>query len=67
MLVSVMFKTRSIKKSHEMKLVLQNFAVIMPVEKSFIRFNNNILNSFQTYGTANNYRVLQIGSAFVSS
>jgi hypothetical protein len=41
-LVSLIIKTPQIKKkSHEMKLRLQNYAVIIPTVKSCIKFNKN--------------------------
>jgi hypothetical protein len=41
-----------------MKLGLQNYAVIIPVDNSYIKFNNNNINSLQTYYIAQNYRIL---------
>jgi hypothetical protein len=41
-----------------MKLGLHNYAVIIPTEKSCIKFNNNMLNNLQRYYTAQNYRIL---------
>jgi hypothetical protein len=41
-----------------MKLVIQNYAVIIPTDISYIKFNNNKINSLQTYGIAQNYRIL---------
>jgi hypothetical protein len=35
-----------------MKLGLWNYAIIIPVDNSYIKFNNNKINSLQTYGTA---------------
>jgi hypothetical protein len=40
-----------------MKLVLQNYAIIISIENSCIKFNNEI-NSLQRYDTAQNYRIL---------
>jgi len=39
-LVSLIFKTPLIK-SHEIKLGLQNYSVVMPIEKNYIRFSNS--------------------------
>jgi hypothetical protein len=41
-----------------MKLGLQNYAVITLTKNSCIRFNNNKINTLQTYGAAQNYRIL---------
>jgi hypothetical protein len=41
-----------------MKLGLRNYTVIMSNEKSCIKFNNNRLNSLQSYDIAQNYTVL---------
>jgi hypothetical protein len=41
----------------EMKLVLQNYATIIPTENSYIKFNN-MTNSLQIYGTAQNYTII---------
>jgi hypothetical protein len=41
-----------------MKLGLQNYTVIIPTDKSYIKFNNNKLNSLQTYDIAQSYRIL---------
>jgi hypothetical protein len=41
-----------------MKLGLQNYAVIMPIEQGCIKFNNDKLNSLQSHDIAQNYRVL---------
>jgi hypothetical protein len=38
-----------------MKFGLQNYAVIMPIEKSCIKFNNNKLSSLQGYDITQNY------------
>jgi hypothetical protein len=57
MVLTLIFKTPSIKKSHEMKLRLKNYAVIMPIEKGYITFNNE-LNSLQRYDIALNYKTL---------
>jgi hypothetical protein len=40
-----------------MKLGLQNYAVIIPIKISYIKFNNKI-NSLQIYDIAKNYRIL---------
>jgi hypothetical protein len=41
-----------------MKLGLQNYVIIIPTDNSYIKFNNNKINSLQTYDIAQNYRVL---------
>jgi hypothetical protein len=41
-----------------MKRGLQSYAVIVPSENSYIRFNNNKINSLQTYDIAQTYRIL---------
>jgi ssDNA-specific exonuclease RecJ len=41
-----------------MKLGLQNYTVNVPIDNIYIKFNNNNLNSLQTYGIAQNYRNL---------
>jgi hypothetical protein len=41
-----------------MKLGLQNYAVIIPVGNSYIKFNNNKIKSLQTYDITQNYRIL---------
>jgi hypothetical protein len=41
-----------------MKQGLQNYAIIIPNDNSYIRFNNNKINSLQTYDIAQNYRIL---------
>jgi hypothetical protein len=42
-MASLIFKTQLInKKSQKMKLGLQNYAIIMPREKSGIIFNNKL-------------------------
>jgi hypothetical protein len=41
-----------------MKLGLQNYAVIVPIENSYIKFNNNKINSLQVYDIAQNYKIL---------
>jgi hypothetical protein len=41
-----------------MKLEPQNYAVIVPTVKSYIKFNNNKINSLQRSGFAQNYRIL---------
>jgi hypothetical protein len=43
---------------HEMKFGLENYAIIMPIQKSCIKFNNNMLDSLQRYEIAQNYRTL---------
>jgi hypothetical protein len=48
---------------NEMKLGLRYYAVVMSIEKSCIRFNNNRINSLERYDTAQNYKVLH--KAFV--
>jgi hypothetical protein len=35
-----------------MKLGLQNYAVIISIDNSFIKFNNNKINSLQIYDIA---------------
>jgi hypothetical protein len=52
MLVSIVFKTPLTKYYHEMKLGLQNYAVIMTTENRCITFNTNKLNSLHRYDTA---------------
>jgi hypothetical protein len=42
-----------------MKLGLQNYAAIILIENSCIKFNNNKLNSLQTYDIAQKYRTLK--------
>jgi hypothetical protein len=37
-----------------MKLELQNYSIIIPIENSYIKFNNNKENSLQTYGIEQN-------------
>jgi hypothetical protein len=54
MLVSKIFKTPLIKKSHEMNLELQNY------ENSSIIFNNNKVSSLKKFYTEQNYRILYI-------
>jgi hypothetical protein len=41
-----------------MKWGLQNYAIITPIQNSYIKFNNNMLNSLQIYGTAQSYRIV---------
>jgi hypothetical protein len=41
-----------------MKPGLQNYAVIIQNEKSYIKFTNKKLNSLQIYYTAQNYRII---------
>jgi hypothetical protein len=41
-----------------MKLALQNYAVIIATDSSYIKFNNNEINSLQTCDNAQNYRIL---------
>jgi hypothetical protein len=41
-----------------MKLVLHNYSVIMPSDNSYIKFNNNKINSLQAYDNAQNCRIL---------
>jgi tRNA C32,U32 (ribose-2'-O)-methylase TrmJ len=41
-----------------MKLELQNYAVFIPTDNSYIKFNNSKISSLQTYDTAQNYRIL---------
>jgi hypothetical protein len=38
---------------------LENYTVNMPIETSHIKFNNNKIDSLQTYDIAQNYRSLQ--------
>jgi hypothetical protein len=40
-----------------MKLGLQNYVFIMPIENSYMQFNSNEINSLQRY-EAQNYRIL---------
>jgi predicted component of viral defense system (DUF524 family) len=35
--------------NHEMKLGLQNYAIIIPTDKSYVKFNNNKINSSQIH------------------
>jgi hypothetical protein len=42
-----------------MKRGLHSYAVIVPTENSYIRFNNNKINSLQTYDIAQTYRILR--------
>jgi hypothetical protein len=37
---------------------LQNYAIIISTDNSHIKFNNNKINSLQTYDTAQNYRIV---------
>jgi hypothetical protein len=64
MLASIIFKTSLIKKRHEIKLGVQKYAVIMPVEKSCITFNNNYI--LQRHCTELQHSA-QSGSAFVQT
>jgi hypothetical protein len=41
-----------------MKLGLQNYAIIIPTDNSYSKFNNNMINSLQIYDIAQNYRIL---------
>jgi hypothetical protein len=41
-----------------MKPELQNYAVIIPVDNSYIKFKNKKINSLQIYDTAQNYTIL---------
>jgi hypothetical protein len=41
-----------------MKLGLQNYVVIMQIENSCIKLNNNKINSARRYGNAQNYTIL---------
>jgi hypothetical protein len=41
-----------------MKMGLQNYVVIIQIDKSYIKFNNNKTNSSQRYDTAQNYRIV---------
>jgi hypothetical protein len=40
--------------NHEMKLGLQNYVVIIPIDNSYIKFNNNMITSLQKYVIAQN-------------
>jgi tRNA C32,U32 (ribose-2'-O)-methylase TrmJ len=44
--------------NHEMKLGLQNYAITIPIDKSYVKFNNNKINSLQIYEISQNYRIL---------
>jgi hypothetical protein len=41
-----------------MKLVLHNYSVFIPSDNSYIKFNNNKINSLQAYDNAQNFRIL---------
>jgi hypothetical protein len=41
-----------------MKFGFQNYTVIIPINNSYIKFNNNKINSVQIYNIAQNYRIL---------
>jgi hypothetical protein len=41
-----------------MKLGLQNYAIIIPIEKSCIKFDNNKFNGLESYDIVHNYRIL---------
>jgi hypothetical protein len=41
-----------------MKVEHQNYAVIMPIESSYIELNNRKTNNIQKYDTVQNYRIL---------
>jgi hypothetical protein len=58
MLVSLIFKTSLVKKHHERKWGLQNYAIIIPIENISIRSSNKELNSLQGHDIAQNYRIL---------
>jgi hypothetical protein len=45
------------KRIHEMKRGLQNYVVILPIENTCIKVNNNKINSLQRCDTAQNYRI----------
>jgi hypothetical protein len=36
--------------NHEMKLGFQNYDLNIPTDNNYITFNNNKINSLQTYG-----------------
>jgi hypothetical protein len=42
-----------------MKMALQNYAVIIPIENSGIKFNSDKVNSLQSYNIAQYNRTLQ--------
>jgi hypothetical protein len=50
-----------------MKPQVQNYGFILPNERSWDRFNNSKKNTSEMYDIAQNYRIIQSGSAFVSS
>jgi hypothetical protein len=51
-----------------MKLGLQIYAIIMATEKRCIKFNNNNkLNNLERYNIAQNYRILESGSAYATT
>jgi hypothetical protein len=41
-----------------MKLGLQSYAIIIPIENYYIRFNKNKINGLQTCDIAQNYRII---------
>jgi RNA-splicing ligase RtcB len=41
-----------------MKLKLQNYVVIMAIEKSYIKFNNNKMKCLQSYDTAQTQKIV---------
>jgi hypothetical protein len=51
--------------NHEIKLGLQNYASIIPIENSYIKFYNNKVNNLQRYDISQNHiilhKVVQVG------
>jgi hypothetical protein len=59
-----MFKTPLIKECYEMELGLQNYAIIMPFEKTCTKFNDE-LNGLQIYDIAQNHSIVHSVLAFI--
>jgi hypothetical protein len=60
---SLIFQPPLIKK--QMKLELQNYAVVIPIESSFIRVKHNKINNLQRCDIAQMTECTQSSSAFV--
>jgi hypothetical protein len=52
-------KLLCLKERREMKLVLQNYAIIMHTEKTCVKLNNNTLNTPQRCDVTQNYRIIR--------
>jgi glycine cleavage system protein P-like pyridoxal-binding family len=48
---------RHLREKSDMKLGLQNYAVIIPIETSCVKFNNNKINSLHRYDIAQIHKI----------